>query len=70
MKEYPEQVTFAETLALLFNNQETPVTQAKVDPLTREFLKMKSDLKSLHGFNDPARDVRPAAARLGDHRFK
>jgi protease-4 len=53
VKEYPEEVTFADTLALLFNNQEEPVTRAKADPLTQEFLKMKSDLKSLQEFNDP-----------------
>jgi hypothetical protein len=53
VKEYPEQVTFAESLALLFSNQEEPVTRAKADPLTQEFLKMKSDLKSLQEFNDP-----------------
>ena len=53
VKEYPEEVSFADTLALLFNNQEEPVTKAKADPLTQEFLKMKSDLKSLQEFNDP-----------------
>jgi protease-4 len=53
VKEYPEEVTFAQSLALLFSNQEEPVTQAKADPLTQEFLKMKSDLKSLQEFNDP-----------------
>jgi protease-4 len=35
VKEYPEEMTFAESLALLFNNQEEPVTRAKADPLTR-----------------------------------
>jgi protease-4 len=54
VKEYPEQVSLADTLAQYFNNQETPVSQVKVDPLTREFLKMKSDLKQLQDFNDPA----------------
>jgi protease-4 len=53
VKEYPEEVTFADTLAQLFTNQETPLTQAKADPLTQEFLKMKSDLKELQEFNDP-----------------
>jgi protease-4 len=53
IKEYPEEVTFTQTLALLFSHQEQPVSQAKVDPLTQEFLKMKSDLKSLQEFNDP-----------------
>jgi len=53
VKEYPEEVTFAQTLALLFSNQEEPVSHAKADPLTQEFLKMKSDLKSLQEFNDP-----------------
>ena len=53
VKEYPEEVTFADTLAQLFSNQEEPVSKVKADPLTREFLKMKSDLKSLQEFNDP-----------------
>jgi protease-4 len=53
VKEYPEEVTFADTLALLFNNQEEPVSHAKADPLTQQFLKMKGDLKSLQDFNDP-----------------
>jgi len=54
VKEYPEELGFADTLALLFNKQDQPVSQAKLDPLTREFLQMKSDLKSLQDFNDPA----------------
>src|SRR5260221_1726175 len=53
VKEYPERVSFAESLAQLFTNQEEPVSKAKADPLTREFLKMKSDLKTLQEFNDP-----------------
>ena len=53
VKEYPEEVTFAESLALLFSHQEEPVSRVKADPLTQEFLKMKSDLKSLQEFNDP-----------------
>ena len=53
VKEYPEQITFAESLALLFNRQQAPVSHAKADPLTREFLQIKSDLKSLEDFNDP-----------------
>jgi protease-4 len=53
IKEYPEKVNFAETLALLLSNQEDPVMKAKTDPLTRQFLKMKSDLKMLEDFNDP-----------------
>ena len=53
VKEYPEEVSFADTLAQLFNNQEVPLSQAKIDPLTREFLKIKTDLKSLQEFNDP-----------------
>jgi protease-4 len=53
VKEYPEQISFADTLALLFTQQEAPLTRAKADPLTQEFLKMKSDLKSLQEFNDP-----------------
>jgi protease-4 len=53
VKEYPEQMSFAESLAQLFNRQEEPVTQAKTDPLTAEFLKMRNDLKILQEFNDP-----------------
>jgi protease IV len=53
VKEYPEEVTLVESLAQLFNNQEEPVSKVKADPLTREFLKIKSDLKSLQEFNDP-----------------
>jgi protease-4 len=53
VKEYPEEMTFAESLALLLSNEEEPVTRAKADPLTQAFLKMKSDLKSLQEFNDP-----------------
>jgi len=53
VKEYPEEMTFAESLALLFNPQEEPVSKIKVDPLTQQFLKMKGDLKSLQEFNDP-----------------
>jgi protease-4 len=54
VKEYPEQATFAETLMELLSNQQPPVAHAKIDPLTRQFLKMKTDLKSLEEFNDPA----------------
>jgi protease IV len=53
VKEYPEQVSFADTLAALFTHQEEPLSKAKVDPLTQQFLKMKSDLKFLEDFNDP-----------------
>jgi len=53
VKEYPEQLNFAETLALLLSNQEQPISHAKVDPLTEQFLKVKNDLKSLEDFNDP-----------------
>jgi len=55
IKEYPRKATFAETLAVLFSDQEEPVTKAKtkVDPLTAQYLKMKADLKSLQEFNDP-----------------
>jgi protease-4 len=53
VKEYPEQLNFAETLAQLLSNQETPISHTQLDPLTREFLKMKAELKSLQGFNDP-----------------
>jgi protease-4 len=53
IKEYPEKVTLAETLALLLSNQEEPVTKAKADPLTAQFLKVKSDLKTFQELNDP-----------------
>ena len=53
VKEYPEEVTLADTLAQLLSNQEEPLSKVKADPLTQEFLKMKSDLKSLQEFNDP-----------------
>jgi protease-4 len=53
VQEYPEPMTFADTLAALFNNQSEPVSHAKADPLTRAFLKMKADLSSLRDFNDP-----------------
>ena len=53
VKEYPEEVSFADTLAQLFSKQEEPASRVKADPLTQEFLKMKSDLKSLQEFNDP-----------------
>jgi protease-4 len=53
VKEYPEKVSLAESLALLLSNQEEPISRAKADPLTQEFLKMRSDLKTLGEFNDP-----------------
>ena len=53
VKEYPEQSSFLETLAAFFSNQETPVSQAKLDPLTRQFLKLRDNLKTLQDFNDP-----------------
>ena len=53
VKEYPQQVSFAETLALLLSNQESPVSKAKIDPLTEQFLKLKSDFKTFREFNDP-----------------
>jgi len=53
VKEYPTKVSFADTLAQLFDNQEEPVTHAQVDPLTQEFLQAKRELKSLQEFNDP-----------------
>jgi protease-4 len=53
VKEYPEEVNFAQTIAQLLSNQEAPLTSAQVDPLTRQFLRMKRDLQSLEDFNDP-----------------
>ena len=53
VKEYPEQVNFAETLALLLGGQQEPVSRAKPDLLTQQLVKMKSDLKTLQDFNDP-----------------
>jgi protease-4 len=54
VKEYPEQLNFAESLAQLLSNQQTPISRTQADPLTREFLKMKAELKSLQDFNDPS----------------
>ena len=53
VKDYPEEVSFADTLAALLSNQEEPLSKVKADPLTREFFRMKADLKSLSDFNDP-----------------
>ncbi len=53
VKEYPEEVTFADTLAQLLSNQEEPLSRVKSDPLTQTFMQMKGDLKSLQDFNDP-----------------
>ncbi len=53
VKEYPEEVNLADTLAQLLSGQEAPLSRVKADPLTREFLKVKDDLKSLQEFNDP-----------------
>jgi protease-4 len=53
VKEYPEQLTFAESLANLFTNTQPPISHVKVDPLTQQFLKFESDLKILRNFNDP-----------------
>jgi protease IV len=53
VKEYPEQVTFADSLAMLFNHQEEPVSKVHSDPITRQFLKIRADLQSLRDFNDP-----------------
>jgi protease-4 len=53
VKEYPEEQSFSDTLAQLLTNQQQPLSQAKVDPLTEQFLKLKDELKSLQDFNDP-----------------
>jgi protease-4 len=53
VKEYPEEESFSDALAQLLNNQQQPLSQAKADPLTEQFLQLKSDLKSLQDFNDP-----------------
>jgi protease-4 len=54
LREVPHQLGFSETLAVLLNNQEAPLEkEAKPDLLTRQFLKMKADLKTLQEFNDP-----------------
>jgi len=53
VKEYPEQLSFAETLAILLSNQEEPLSHAKIDPLTQQFLKIKDDFKTLEELNDP-----------------
>ena len=54
VKEIPHQVTLTETLALMLNDKEVPLTKTKPDLLTQQYLKMKSDLKTLQEFNDPA----------------
>ncbi len=53
VKEYPEEMSFSDALAQLLTNQQPPVSHAKVDPLTDEFLKLKGELKVLQSFNDP-----------------
>jgi protease-4 len=53
VKEYPEKVSFADTLALLFNNREEPVSKVKPDLVTQQYLKLKNELKTLQEFNDP-----------------
>ena len=53
VKEYPEQLSFSDTLALLFTNQEAPISHARMDPLTKQFLQIKADLQLFQGFNDP-----------------
>jgi protease-4 len=54
LREVPHQLSFSETLAVLLDNQEAPLEkEAKPDMLTRQFLKMKSDFRTLQEFNDP-----------------
>jgi protease-4 len=54
VKEYPEEVSLSDTLAQLLTNQQSPpLSQAKTDPLTAQFLQFKAALKSLKHFNDP-----------------
>ncbi len=65
VKEYPEKVTFADTLEQLLSNQEEPVSQIKPDlrlnpaalikpdVLTQQYLKAEGELKTLQEFNDP-----------------
>jgi protease-4 len=54
VKDYPEEVTFADTLAALLSNQEEPLSKsAKSDPLTQEYFQMKAQLKQFSEFNDP-----------------
>ena len=66
VKEYPEEVTFSDALALLLNNQQQPLSKSvlsiftserpssdKTDALTGQFLKLKESLKALQDFNDP-----------------
>jgi protease-4 len=54
LREVPHQLSFSETLAVLLDNQQAPLEkEAKPDLLTRQFLKMKEDLKTLQEFNDP-----------------
>ena len=65
VKEYPEKISLAETLAQLFNSQQEPVSQVKPDlripsemlikpdVLTQQYLKVERELKTLQEFNDP-----------------
>jgi protease-4 len=66
VKEYPEQVTGLDALAQLLSNQSQPLSKGvpsvlarpggsekASDPLTGEFLKLKSELDSFRDFNDP-----------------
>jgi protease-4 len=54
LREVPHPISFSETLALLFSNESAPLEkEPKMDALTRQFLKVKTDFKSLQDFNDP-----------------
>ncbi len=53
VEEYPQQLSFADTLTQLLSNEQQPTSKMKADPLTEQYLKMKNDLKALQGFNDP-----------------
>ena len=53
VKEYPEEESFSDALAQLLTNQQQPLSKVRIDPLTREFLKLKNEFKSLQEFNDP-----------------
>jgi protease-4 len=64
VKEYPEELSFSDTLAELLTNQQQPMSQTtlntlahqasdKLDPLTGQFLKLKNQVKAFEDFNDP-----------------
>jgi protease-4 len=52
LKEYPQQLSFSEALAILLSHQSAPVSKA-TDPLTKQFLQLRDQFKTLQQLNDP-----------------